>query len=292
MIVDKQFFFRTEKVSIPLWFDSNTVCDLRTDTSREFQFHSGSIQTPQLAALSCAGQLVSIPLWFDSNLTLPIPQPDTNVVSIPLWFDSNRIASATVPLVFHVSIPLWFDSNVNANGSTTTALFVSIPLWFDSNYVVSFVCQNNVSVSIPLWFDSNSSVRIDMACPKWFQFHSGSIQTSPLTQHLMMEHHWFQFHSGSIQTQNARMMFCFNFGCFNSTLVRFKPWLRSTLVAITLLFQFHSGSIQTELDELREWEHNPVSIPLWFDSNPSGRVEPQEHFEVSIPLWFDSNRRT
>jgi len=54
-------------VSIPLWFDSNSLLDKRTITIKAFQFHSGSIQTIQQKLARVLPYAVSIPLWFDSN---------------------------------------------------------------------------------------------------------------------------------------------------------------------------------------------------------------------------------
>jgi len=54
------------KVSIPLWFDSNAILWNVISCNIRFQFHSGSIQTG-VSALALIARLVSIPLWFDSN---------------------------------------------------------------------------------------------------------------------------------------------------------------------------------------------------------------------------------
>jgi len=57
-----------QAVSIPLWFDSNSV--MRLFIARftpEFQFHSGSIQTQVQNKCYQTLKNVSIPLWFDSN---------------------------------------------------------------------------------------------------------------------------------------------------------------------------------------------------------------------------------
>jgi len=80
-----------------------------------------------------------------------------------------------------------------------------------------------------------------------FQFHSGSIQTD-LNVWMEQKQEVFQFHSGSIQT--------------------IVPPL---YLFVTEGFQFHSGSIQTELSCWLAALFLIVSIPLWFDSNSSGR---------------------
>jgi len=125
-----------------------------------------------------------------------------------------------------------------------------------------------------------------------------------------------------------------SFDGFNSTLVRFKPlWVslsistnvgfNSTLVRFKRGFTLMAGVKQSCFNStLVRFKHvtdsdprntNAVSIPLWFDSNPSwfvGLIVRGEVFQfhsgsiqthcsrsqkpppplVSIPLWFDSNR--
>jgi len=56
-----------KRVSIPLWFDSNTI------NKTGLWIHN----------------VVSIPLWFDSNATSAQILKPSLAVSIPLWFDSN-----------------------------------------------------------------------------------------------------------------------------------------------------------------------------------------------------------
>jgi len=58
-------------------------------TSREFQFHSGSIQTASFLVDRVKLENVSIPLWFDSNVIKLAEKGVSPLVSIPLWFDSN-----------------------------------------------------------------------------------------------------------------------------------------------------------------------------------------------------------
>ena len=55
-------------VSIPLWFDSNSVHEFRPLTEKhESQFHYGSIQMQSNSMSLLMVEKVSIPLWFDSN---------------------------------------------------------------------------------------------------------------------------------------------------------------------------------------------------------------------------------
>ncbi len=77
-----------------------------------------------------------------------------------------------------------------------------------------------------------------------------------------------QFHYGSIQIKNGNKKKIKNPFSLNSTMVQFK-WH----IPLPLLNRFPF-----------------VSIPLWFNSNPSeGGRGLFGKTEVSIPLWFNSN---
>jgi len=206
-----------------------------------FQFHSGSIQTVLYFFLQLAG------LCFNSTLVR-----------------FKRNAARLSWCARRVSIPLWFDSNNYAAFHSTLHTRVSIPLWFDSNRDDKKVKKFFLTVSIPLWFDSNLFVGSTSFWNMKFQFHSGSIQTTPPT-FVGGSKNRFQFHSGSIQTRLPKSRIS-QIESFNSTLVRFKPDKIST----------------------QQWVEY-VSIPLWFDSNLANWAILRYVIRVSIPLWFDSN---
>jgi len=77
----------------------------------------------------------------------------------------------------------------------------------------------------------------------WFQFHSGSIQTiadadSHSSDNIVSIPLWFDSNLKRVVQQVGSPV------CFNSTLVRFKPYLACEEISLQV-----------------------VSIPLWFDSN-------------------------
>jgi len=255
-------------VSIPLWFDSNGFCTTGIEFgSTSFQFHSGSIQTNLLHKIAKPPCIVSIPLWFDSNMCIvffflslrvlfqfhsgSIQTANLLITSLARnsCFNSTLVrfkptAPARRSLSPRVSIPLWFDSNLAKAQSTamTAASFNSTlvrfkPIGLTTKYTSEFV-------SIPLWFDSNRSACSYRVCLRVsFQFHSGSIQTTPSTSYVFLCS-LFQFHSGSIQTWKRGWLRSFGehvsiplwfdsnpavsepylavYSGFNSTLVRFK----------------------------------------------------------------------
>ena len=82
---------------------------------------------------------------------------------------------------------------------------------------------------------------MDERVSSMFQFHSGSIKTTPRPTTTRPED-TFQFHSGSIKTGR-----------------------RDADEQEVEAFQFHSGSIKTALYSLSLLIVFLVSIPLWFD---------------------------
>jgi len=142
-------------VSIPLWFDSNSLHD-RDELQRI---------------------VVSIPLWFDSNpASRKRPVPWT-LVSIPLWFDSNQQALARshdeAVFQFHSGSIQTFDPFA---GSGTTLGFNSTLVRFKPRgfrgkraRICAFQFHSG-SIQTQEHFDSHGFRAV-------FQFHSGSIQT-------------------------------------------------------------------------------------------------------------------
>jgi len=143
-------------VSIPLWFDSNSLS----------------------VCLRSSFPPVSIPLWFDSNSCEKIPYQKIS----SFQFHSGSIQTVAV-LLSAADAPLFqfHSGSIQTCWSywckCTRSLFQfhsgSIQTWV--LYRLPNVAQ---AVSIPLWFDSNeialpASTFNDLA----FQFHSGSIQT-------------------------------------------------------------------------------------------------------------------
>jgi len=142
-----------------------------------FQFHSGSIQTLQRVLLFRKSRR------FNSTLVRFKLQGVSNPSSTDPCFNSTlvrfkRYQGSCLRPEINVSIPLWFDSNMSSLNCLPSRRLVSIPLWFDSNRRI-----NKMNILL-----------------KWFQFHSGSIQTTKLLVK-SKAFLWFQFHSGSIQTR-------------------------------------------------------------------------------------------
>jgi len=126
------------QVSIPLWFDSNRNSSTRCNSSKRFQFHSGSIQT----CYSCAGGLGAVWFQFHSG-SIQTAAQEMNILKLHMFqFHSGSIQTRWIafagtgaiysfnstlvrfkPLSFEgfvpdqvVSIPLWFDSNERCSG--------------------------------------------------------------------------------------------------------------------------------------------------------------------------------
>jgi len=211
---------------------------------------------------------VSIPLWFDSNGALPLVIIKNQNVSIPLWFDSNlandgydwdTAYSFNSTLVrFKLSWRKLFHRVYNKSFNSTLVRFKPIfavdrqevRVCFNSTLVRfklerlaailnQIECFNSTLVRFKRW---SQDINV---CRRWgFQFHSGSIQTSPVwvvqkaNQDVSIPL-WFD--SNRVTSGNASGFR----RCFNSTLVRFK----------------------LPENQIRKLVGNAVSIPLWFDSN-------------------------
>jgi len=208
-------------VSIPLWFDSNEAKH-STEIKDGISFNSTLVRfKPALGRISdgrSKGFNSTLVRFKPAIMTLKAPSA---TVSIPLWFDSNRDRDCRHHWRLPVSIPLWFDSNMMDFRITFLSSLVSIPLWFDSNRGLHAAQTCTRDVSIPLWFDSNVKdfrqhlTILPVSIPLWFDSNIIGLPKSRVSP-------MFQFHSGSIQTAYADM----------------KEWRLET-------FQFHSGSIQT-----------------------------------------------
>jgi len=106
---------QVNKVSIPLWFNSNITLQ-----EKSYDWNGD----------------VSIPLWFNSNDTIV----SIFILILLLSLNSTLVqfklgeSIGTPSASSSVSIPLWFNSNPTMTTSLLEhCLCVSIPLWFNSN---------------------------------------------------------------------------------------------------------------------------------------------------------------
>ena len=231
-----------------------------------FQFHYGTIESANWNCQMKNFAEISIPLWYDWENQVIFSLSIYLSISIPLWYDWELTSASFDALAatnfnstmvrlrdglfyklqqsWQISIPLWYDWEVFCKhllsllymyfNSTMVrlrvvcevhvlwAFLISIPLWYDWEYLPGEMMNIQFQISIPLWYDwefaelNCYAEKLEISIPLWYDWESGLVRAKRRPA-------WY----------------------FNSTMVRLRDTIPSTLHQLPRQFQFHYGTIES-----------------------------------------------